>query len=220
MSVKNQEEDAVIILKQPKRTGWKDFLLNLVFSLIMLASIYVFLIADIIRPENTADWLIRIFVTVLPLLIFANRTIKEIFYMRDFIKIVGTEIHYRSTPFVMTGFRVKSGTIPLKEVRKYGLSKIPRKLSLDFWGQKTKAMLVAQLRNGKGYFIGEFFSNEDLAEICMNIRHIYPKAKYTTNIPDEFPELQKKEKELSKSKKIKRITDAEEEPEGVGVRKR
>ena len=215
-----EQEDDTVLIKQPKRTGWKDFIMNLVFSIVMIASIYVFLIANIIRPEEIADWLIRIFVTVLPLLIFTNRTFKEIFYTKDFIKIVGTEIQYRSTPFVMTGFRVKKGTIRIREIRRYGLSKIPRKLSLDFWGQKTKAMMVIQLKNGKEHFVGEFFSNEDLAEICLNIRLIYPKAKFTTNIPDEFPELQKKEKELVKSKKIKRITDVEEEPDGVGVRKR
>ncbi|MHA1200290.1 MAG: hypothetical protein ACTSQF_13270 [Candidatus Heimdallarchaeaceae archaeon] len=217
MSVKNQEEDAVIF-KKPERTGWKDFILNFVFSLIMLASIYVFLIADIIRPEEIADWLIRIFITVLPLLIFGNRAVKEIFYMKDFIKIVDNEIQYRSTPFIMTGFRVKAGNIAIKEIRSYGLSRVPRKMSLDFWGQKTKAMMVVQLRDGKEHFIGEFLSNKDLAEICMHIRFIYPKAKFTTNIPDEFPELQKKEKELSK--KIKKISEEEEEPKGVGVRKR
>ncbi len=219
MDKENQEEN-VILFKQPERTGWKDFILNLIFSLIMIASIYVFLIADILRPENISDWLIRSFVTVLPLLIFGNRTIKEIFYTKDFIKIVNTEIQYRSTPFVMTGFRVKKGSIPIKEIRKYGLSKVPRKLSLDFWRQKTKAMLIVQLRDGKEYFIGEFFTNQDLAEVCLNIRIIYPKAKFTTNVPDEFPELQKKEKELSKSKKIQKITDTDDEPEGVGVRKR
>ncbi len=209
-----------IISKQPQRTGWKDFSLNLAFSLIMLASIYVFLIADLIRPEDAAEWLIRIFVTVLPLLIFANRTIKEIYYTKDFIKIIGTEIQYRSTPFVMTGFRVKKGSIAIREIRKYGLSRVPRKLSLDFWGQKTKAMMVVQLRDGKEHFFGEFFTNNDLAEICLNVGYINPKAKFTTNIPDEFPELQKKEKELSKSKQIKRLTDVEDEPEGVRVRKR
>ncbi len=217
MSKNNQEKD-IIISKMPKRTGWKDFILNLVFSLIMIASFYVFVIYD--RPVDIADWLIKIFVTVLPLLIFGNRTVKEIYYTKDFIRIEGTKIQYRSTPFVMTGFRVKKGSIDIKEIRKYGLSRIPRKLSLDFWGQKTKAMTVVQLKSGKEYFIGEYFSNEDLAEICLNIRHIYPKARFTTNIPDEFPELTKKEKDLVKSKKIKKIVDEDEEPEGVGVRKR
>ena len=213
-----KQETEVIISKQPQRTGWKDFILNLIFSLIMIASIYVFIIY--IQPGDISDWLIRIFVTVLPLLIFGNRTVKEIFYTKDYIQLKGTEIIYRSTPFVMTGFRIKKGSIKIKEIRRFGLSKIPRKLSLDFWGQKTKAMMVIQLRSGKEHFIGEYFTNQDLAEICLNIRHIYPKAKFTTNIPDEFPELAKKEKELSKSKKIKTITEVEEEPEGVGVRKR
>jgi len=215
-----ERKEELLIVKKPPRAGWKDFTLNLTFSLIMIASIVAFLILDILRPEETTELLITIFVTVLPLLIFGNRTIKESFYTRDYIKIIETQIHYRSTPFLMTGFRIKQGSISIKEIRRYGLSKIPRKLSLDFLGHKTKAMLVVRLKNGKEHFIGEYIPNKDLAEICLNIRHIYPKAKFTTNIPDEFPELQKVEKELSKSKKIKKITEYDEEPEGVGVRRR
>ena len=81
-------------------------------------------------------------------------------------------------------------------------------------------MIVIQLRSGKEVFFGEYIANEDLAEICLNIKHMLPKAKFSTNLSEEFPELAKKEKELSKSKKIKKIEDIDDEPEGISFRKR
>ena len=36
------EEEEIIIAKQATRFGWKDFTLNLLFSLIMIASFVVF----------------------------------------------------------------------------------------------------------------------------------------------------------------------------------
>ena len=215
------EEKEVIISKQSTRFGWKDFTLNLIFSLVMIASFVVFVIWDSPAKDDIADWLLRIAVTLLPLLIFGNRTIRELLYKKDFIKIVGAELHYRSTPLLMTGYRTKKGKIRIKEIRKYGISRIPRKLSLDMWRKyRNKAMIVIQLRSGKEVFFGEYIANEDLAEICLNIKHMLPKAKFSTNLSEEFPELAKKEKELSKSKKIKKIEDIDDEPEGISFRKR
>ena len=214
-----QEQVNIILSKKAYRFGWKDLILNLGFSGIMIASIVVFI--GIIRPEDIADWIIRIFVTIAPLLIFGNRVLKELFYSRDFITIENSEVKYRSTPLLMTGFRTKKGSISIKEIRRYGISRIPRKMSLDMWRKhKNKAMIVVQLRSGKEFFIGEFLANEDLAEVSLHIRHIYPKARFTTNLAEEFPELSKKAKQLEKSKKIQQIEELDEEPEGVGFRKR
>ncbi|MCE7748496.1 MAG: hypothetical protein GPJ51_08855 [Candidatus Heimdallarchaeota archaeon] len=220
MSIEEKEEE-IIIAKQATRFGWKDFIVNLLFSLIMISSFVVFVIWDSPASDDITDWLLRIAVTILPLFIFVNRTIKEFFYIKDFIKIVGVEIHYRSTPLLMTGYRTKKGKILVKEIRRYGLSRIPRKLSLDMWRKyRNKAMLVIQLRSGKEFFVGEFISNEDLSEIVLHIKHMHPKAKYSSNLREEIPELAKKEKELIKSKKVKKLEDFDDEPEGTGYRKR
>ncbi len=215
------EENDVTLVKNATRFGWKDFILNLLFSMVMITSFVVFVFLSPDEDIDLTTTLIVAAVTLLPVLIFGNRTYRELTYTKDFIKIEGTEIHYRSTPLLMTGYATKKGTIRIKELRRYGLSRIPRKLSLDMWKKyKNKAMLVVQLRDGKEFFFGEFISNEDLSEICLYIRHMHPKAKFTTNIMEEFPELAKKEKELAKSKKLKKLEDFDEEPEGAGFRKR
>ena len=81
MSIEEKEEE-IIIAKQATRFGWKDFILNLLFSLIMISSFVVFVIWDSPASDDITDWLLRIAVTILPLFIFVNRTIKEFFYIR------------------------------------------------------------------------------------------------------------------------------------------
>ena len=212
------ENKAFEVSKEAFRFGWKDFILNLVFSLIMSASIYLF-IFFVNPPTDIVDWIVRFFVTVVPLLIFLNRTIKELFYGKDFINMDKDTILYRSTPLLLTGMKVKKGEIHIRDTRKYGLSKIPRKMSLDLRKHKKKAMLVISLKNGQEHIFGEFVENDDLAEICLNIQNIYPKAKLVTNLYDEYPELVKKNKKLAAAMKSKQAEE-EEEPEGVGFRRR
>ena len=212
------EQKSFEISKKAVRFGWKDFILNLSFSLIMIASIYLF-IFFINQPTDIVDWIVRFFVTVVPLLIFLNRTIKELFYGKDFINMDKETITYRSTPLLLTGMRVKRGEIHVRDIRRYGISKIPRKLSLDLRKQKKKAMLIVSLKNGQEHIFGEFIENDDLAEICLNIQNIYPKAKLVTNLSDDYPELVKKSKKIASSMKSKQAEE-EDEPEGVGFRRR
>ena len=212
------EKKTFELSKNATRFGWKDFVLNLVFSLIMIASIYLF-IFFVNPPTDIVDWIVRFFVTVVPLLIFLNRTIKELFYSKDFINMNRESITYRSTPLLLTGMRVKKGEIQIRDIRKYGLSKIPRKLSLDLRKHKKKAMLVISLKSGQEHIFGEFIDNDDLAEICLNIQTIYPKAKLVTNLSEDYPELVKKSKTLASSVKSKQAEE-EDEPEGAGYRRR
>ena len=213
------EEESVIISKKATRFGWIDFSINLTFSLIMIASIYLF-IFFINRPTDITDWIVRFFVTIVPLLIFSSRVHKELVYMKDFITLGKQTIEYRSTPLLLTGMRVKKGEIQIRDIRKYGLSKIPRKLSLDLRKYKRKAMLVISLKDGREFFIGEYVDNDDLAEICLNIQNTYPKAKFVTNLAEDYPELAKKSKKLSAQQKSKQLDEEDEEPEGTGYRRR
>ena len=213
------EEESVIISKKATRFGWIDFSINLTFSLIMIASIYLF-IFFINRPTDITDWIVRFFVTIVPLLIFSSRVHKELVYMKDFITLGKQTIEYRSTPLLLTGMRVKKGEIQIRDIKKYGLSKIPRKLSLDLRKYKRKAMLVISLKDGREFFIGEYVDNDDLAEICLNIQNTYPKAKLVTNLAEDYPELAKKSKKLSAQQKSKQLDEEDEEPEGTGYRRR
>jgi len=212
------EQKAFEVSKKAFRFGWKDFILNLVFCVIMIASIYLF-IFFINPPTDIVDWIVRFFVTVVPLLIFINRTIKELFYGKDFINMEKETITYRSTPLLLTGMRVKKGEIHIRDIRRYGLSKIPRKMSLDLRKQKKKAMLVISLKNGQEHIFGEFLDNDDLAEICLNIQNIYPKAKLVTNLSEDYPDLVKKSEKLAASMKSKQAEE-EDEPKGAGYRRR
>ncbi len=217
MSEEKQKE--AVISKKPARFGWKDFIMNLIFSLIMIVSIYFFDIR--IRPEDLVILATSILVTVLPLILFSIRVFHELSYMRDYIEIHGDVLTYRSSPLLTTGLRLKKGEITLREIRKYGLSKIPRKLSLDLWKYKKKAILVISLKDGKEHIIGEYFDNDDLAEICVYIQNIYPKAKLITNLSEDYPELAKKQAKLASVKKAKKSDEEEEEePEGAGYRRR
>jgi len=214
-----EEQQQIIISKKSTRFGWKDLILNLVFSIIMIVSIYFFDIRE--RPDDLTILITVIFVTVLPLLLFSIRVFNELSYGRDYIEIIGDKLKYRSTPLLTTGFRPKKGEITLREIRKYGLSKIPRKFSLDLFKFKKKAMLVISLKSGKEYFLGEYFDNDDLAEICVQIQNIYPKAKLLTNLSEDYPELAKKQTKLESARKSKKLDDEEDyEPEGVGIRRR
>lgn len=216
MSVEDLNED-IVLRKQPTRYGWVDFSINLVFSLIMITSFVVFIFIE--KPEDTTILVTVIVVTVFPFLIFGNRTIKELLYKRDYISIKGKIIFFRSTPLFFTGLRVKKGEFPIHEIRRYGMIKIPRKFSLDFWKYKTKAMIIFSLRDGRDFLIGEYIDNEDLVEICLTIRNIYSKAIFRTNLSKEYPDLAKKEKEIA-AKIKKKGKDLKEEPEGTIYRKR
>ena len=213
----NQEEEQSVIFKQPVRFGWIDFIINFVFSLIMIVSIYFFAYRE--KPEDISLWITSIFVTILPLLLFANRAFKEFVYTRDYIEIKGQTIRYRSSPLITTGLRTKKGEIQIREIKKFGLSKIPRKLSFDLFKHKKKAMLVISLKSGKEYFFGEYIENDDLAEICIYIKDIYPKAKLVTNLAEDYPDLANKQKKLASLKQKKAVED-DEDIEGAGYRKR
>jgi len=209
-------EEEVILRKQPIRYGWIDFSINLVFTIIMITSFVVFIFVE--KPEDTTVLATVIIITVLPMLIFGNRTLKELLYKRDYISIKEKIILFRSTPLFFTGMRVKKGEFPIHEIRRYGMIKIPRKFSLDLWKHKAKAMIVFSLRNGRDILIGEYIDNEDLIEICLTIKNIYPKASFRTNLSKEYPDLAEKEKEMA-AKTKKKVKDLEE-PEGTIYRKR
>ncbi|MFW9851639.1 MAG: hypothetical protein ACFFDS_01705 [Candidatus Thorarchaeota archaeon] len=214
----NEEKNEEILLKKsPTRYGWIDFSVNLVFSIIMIASFIVFIFIE--KPEDSSILVTVIVVTVFPFLIFGNRTLKEMLYKRDYISIESTMILFRSTPLFFTGLRVKKGEFPIHEIRRYGMIKIPRKFSLDLWKYKTKAMIVFSLRDGRDFLIGEYIDNEDLVEICLTIKNIYPKARFRTDLSKEYPDLAKKEKEIS-AKTKKKEKDLKEEPKGTIYRRR
>ncbi|MHA1551603.1 MAG: hypothetical protein ACTSQC_06635 [Candidatus Heimdallarchaeaceae archaeon] len=141
----DKKKDGTILRKKSTRFGWTDFILNLVFSLIMIASIVVFVF---IQPPDEGDltsWFALILITVLPLLIFGNRLVRESIYQYDFISIDGTSIKYRSTPLLFTGIRTKKDEVDIRSIKKFGISKIPRKFSLDMRKHKNKAMLILNL---------------------------------------------------------------------------
>jgi hypothetical protein len=215
----DKKKDGTILRKKSTRFGWRDFILNLVFSLIMIASIVVFVF---IQPPDEGDltsWFALILITVLPLLIFGNRAVRESIYQYDFISIDGTSIKYRSTPLLFTGIRTKKDEVDIRSIKKFGISKIPRKFSLDMRKHKNKAMLILNLKDGKEHLFGEYFINEDLVEICVYIKKIYPKAKLITNLGEEYPELEELQKKVASSKKIKELED-DGEPEGVEIRRK
>ncbi len=212
-----EKNEEIILRKKSTRYGWIDFSINLVFSIIMIASFVVFVFIE--KPEDSSILITVIAITVLPFLIFGNRTLKELLYKRDYISIKGTMILFRSTPLFFTGLRVKKGEFQIHEVRRYGMIKIPRKFSLDLWKHKTKAMIVFSLRDGRDFLIGEYIDNEDLVEICLTIQNIYPKARFRTDLSKEYPDLAKKEKEIS-AKTKKKGKDLKEEPEGTIYRRR
>ena len=215
----DKKMEGTILKKKSTRFGWRDFTLNLVFSLIMIASIVVFVF---IQPPDAGDltsWFALILITVLPLLIFGNRVVRESIYQNDFISINGTSIRYRSTPLLFTGIRTKKDEVDIRSIKKFGISKIPRKFSLDMRKHKNKAMLILNLKDGKEHLFGEYFTNEDLVEVCVYIKKIYPKAKLITNLGEEYPELEELQKKVASSKKIKELED-DGEPEGVEIRRK
>ncbi|MCK4973325.1 MAG: hypothetical protein KAS52_08380 [Candidatus Heimdallarchaeota archaeon] len=215
----DKKKEGTILKKKSTRFGWRDFTLNLVFSLIMIASIVVFVF---IQPPDAGDltsWFALILITVLPLLIFGNRVVRESIYQNDFISINGTSIRYRSTPLLFTGIRTKKDEVDIRSIKKFGISKIPRKFSLDMRKHKNKAMLILNLKDGKEHLFGEYFTNEDLVEVCVYIKKIYPKAKLITNLGEEYPELEELQKKVASSKKIKELED-DGEPEGVEIRRK
>ncbi len=212
-----EKNEEMILRKQPTRYGWIDFSINLVFSIIMITSFVIFIFIE--KPEDTTVLATVIVITILPILIFGNRTLKELLYKRDYISIKDRMILFRSTPLFFTGLRVKKGEFPIHEVRRYGMIKIPRKFSLDLWKYKTKAMIVFSLRDGRDFLIGEYIDNEDLVEICLTIKNIYPKASFRTNLSKEYPDLAEKEKEIA-AKTKKKGKDLKKEPEGTIYRKK
>ena len=219
---KNNEEGEVkaetIVSKKPTRFGWRDLTLNVIFSVIMITSFVVFVFFQ--PPDGgVSDWFALILITVLPLLIFGNRVFRESIYERDYITIEGSSIKYRSTPLLFTGIRTKKGEVEIRSIRKFGISKIPRKFSFDLRQYKNKAMLILNLKDGKEHLFGEYFANEDLVEICIYIKNIYPKAKLITNLGEDYPKLAELQKKISSSKKVKELED-DDEPEGVETRRR
>ena len=208
-----------ILTKKSTRFGWRDFTLNLVLSLIMIASIIVFVFIQPPDADDLTAWFSLILATVLPLLIFGNRVVRESIYHYDFISISGDSIKYRSTPLFFTGIRTKKGEVDIRGIRKFGISKIPRKFSFDLRKYKNKAMLILNLKDGKEHLFGEYFINEDLVEVCVYIKKIYPKAKLITNLGEEYPELAELQKKVASSKKVKELEN-DGEPEGVEIRRK
>lgn len=204
-----------VFIAKAQRFGWKDFILNALFSVIMITSIIVVIIYT--PPTTLTNWVLAFLTTVLPLLIFANRAVKELFYTKDYIIIEKNRIKYRSTPLLTTGFlKTKKGDLSIREIRKFGLSKIPRKFSLDMRKQKNKGILVISLRNGKEIFIGEYIENEKLFEICKIIPEIYPKARLSNTSLQHFPELSKYRPSTKIPKKSKQKED--DDIEGAEIR--
>ncbi|MCG3224536.1 MAG: hypothetical protein H7647_08725 [Candidatus Heimdallarchaeota archaeon] len=215
----DKKKDETVLTKKSTRFGWKDFTLNLVFSLIMIASFVVFVFIQPPAEGDLTAWFSLILITIIPLLIFGNRVIRESIYQYDFITIEGTSIKYRSTPLLFTGIRTKKSDVDIRSIRKFGISKIPRKFSLDMRKYKNKAVLILNLKDGKEHILGEYFTNEDLVEICVYIKNIYPKAKLVTNLGEEYPKLEELKKKVASSKKIKELED-DGEPEGVEIRRK
>ncbi|MHA1399361.1 MAG: hypothetical protein ACTSQE_03300 [Candidatus Heimdallarchaeaceae archaeon] len=206
----------ILFRVEASRFGWKDFILNLISSLIMIGAIFFTIF--FFKSENIGDWLLAFVVIFVPLLIFSNRLTKELFYPKDFIQITNDKyLVYRSTPLLVTGLRIRKAKFPLVDIRRYGLAKIPRKLSLDLYKHKNKAMLLVYNREGKEIFLGEYIEDEKLAELCKIINQIYPRAKLVGD--KSYLKLAKVEDKQFKDKKIKE-TDIEDEPEGVFFRKR
>ncbi len=208
-----------ILTKKSTRFGWRDFTLNLVFTLIMVASFIVFIFIQPPEEGDLASWFSLILVIVLPLLIFGNRLVRESIYQYDFIMISGNSIKYRSTPLLFTGIRTKKNEVDIRDIRKFGISKIPRKFSLDLRKYKNKAMLILNLKDGKEHLFGEYFLNDDLVEVCVYINKIYPRAKLITNLGEEYPQLAELQKKVASSKKVKELED-DGEPEGVEIRRK
>ncbi|MBY9000730.1 MAG: hypothetical protein KGD64_07450 [Candidatus Heimdallarchaeota archaeon] len=213
-------KEETIITKKSTRFGWRDLTLNIVFSLVMITSLVVFVFIERPAEGDLVDWFTRILVTVLPLLIFGNRVFRESIYQMDYISIQEATIKYRSTPLLFTGIRTKKAEVDIRSIRKFGISKIPRKFSFDLRKHKNKAMLILNLKDGKEHIFGEYFTNEDLVEICVYIKKIYPKAKLITNLGQEYPKLEELQKKVSSSKRIKELEDDDGEPEGVDVRRK
>ncbi|MHA1115572.1 MAG: hypothetical protein ACTSRR_02620 [Candidatus Heimdallarchaeaceae archaeon] len=209
-----KKEDEALIKVQAKRFGWKDFILNLVSTFIMIGAF----VATVVyfKSANIGDWVIAIVVIIIPSIIFINRLFKEISYPRDFIKITKDKhLVYRSTPMLVTGFRIRKNNLPLVEIRRYGMSRIPRKLSLDLRKHKNKGMLLIYTREGKEFFLGEYIEDRKLAEICQTISNIYPKAKLVGD-KTYLKNVKVNEKKLKKTK----IEQQDDEPEGVIFRNR
>lgn len=215
----DKKKDETILTKKSTRFGWKDFSLNLVFSLIMITSFIVFVFIQPPAEGDLTSWFSLILITIIPLLIFGNRVIRESIYQHDFITIEGTSIKYRSTPLLFTGIRTKKSDVDIHSIRKFGISRIPRKFSFDMRKYKNKAMLILNLKDGKEHIFGEYFTNEDLVEVCVYIKKIYPKAKLVTNLGEEYPKLEELKKKVASSKKIKELED-DGEPEGVEIRRK
>ena len=198
------------------RYGWKDFVINVCFSLIMIASYIVIVVLT--PPSTISDWVLASVVILVPLVVFVNRTLKEISYTRDYIKITNRTIEFRSTPLLTTGlFKIKRGTINLIEIRKIAIAKIPRKLSVDLFRYKKKAIMALLLRSGQQYFIGEYISNEDLFKVAEKLYITASKIKIAPETFKQYPELEDKIKKI-KSKKIKKKMN-NDDLEGVSIRR-
>jgi len=198
------------------RYGWKDFVINVCFSLIMIASYIVIVVLT--PPSTISDWVLASVVILVPLVVFVNRTLKEISYTRDYIKITNRTIEFRSTPLLTTGlFKIKRGTINLIEIRKIAIAKIPRKLSVDLFRYKKKAIMALLLRSGQQYFIGEYISNEDLFKVAEKLYITASKIKIAPETFKQYPELEDKIKKI-KSKKIKKKMN-NDDLKGVNIRR-
>ncbi len=213
-----EENEEIIRLIKAQRFGWVDFILNTFFSVIMIITIYVVIVFS--RPETLTDWILAMITTILPLLFFANRAFNELFYTKDYVKITNEMIYFRSTPLLTTGLRPKKREIPIREIKKYGVSKISRKLSIDMFRLKRKAMLVLVLKSGENVVTGEFIDNQKLFEIVAIIQQIYPKARLSKPTLTAYPELNEVLKVAKPSKKLKQIKDDEVDLDSVEIRRR
>ncbi|MCK4844259.1 MAG: hypothetical protein KAS95_01150 [Candidatus Heimdallarchaeota archaeon] len=216
MSKKENEE--IVRLIKAQRFGWVDFILNTSFSIIMITTIYI--VIALSQPETLTDWILAMITTILPLLFFANRAFNELFYTKDYVKITNEMMYFRSTPLLTTGLRPKTREIPIREIKKYGVSKIPRKLSIDMFKLKRKAMLVLVLKSGENVVLGGYIDNQKLFEIVAVIQQIYPKARLSKPSLTAYPELNDILKVAKPSKKLKQIKDDEVELDSVEVRRR
>ncbi len=216
MSKKENEE--IVRLIKAQRFGWFDFILNTFFSIIMITTIYI--VIALSQPDTLTDWILAMITTILPLLFFANRAFNELFYTKDYVKITNEMMYSRSTPLLTTGLRPKKREIPIREIKKYGVSKIPRKLSIDMFKLKRKAILVLVLKSGESVVLGGYIDNQKLFEIVSIIQQIYPKARLSKPTLTAYPELNEVLKVAKPSKKLKQIKDDEVDLDSVEVRRR
>ncbi len=214
--IEDKQDKTHIFRRKAYNFGNRDLILNFIFALATLGGLFTVLYP--VPPSTSSEWALGLFVTIIPFLFFSARAITLIFYHRDFVSVdKDGYITYRSTPLLSTGFlKVKRGNFHITEIRNYGMGRLPRKMSLDLWKFKDKAIIIFTQKSGPEIIIGEYLDNQSLADICLYIKSIYPRAKLKTNIGQKFPYL---EKNIDEKERIVEIKEELPDPEGAEFRR-